>query len=52
MCDRSSFFIHGCNCCTEGDTLIPPVGGCSAGCIVISLENRLKLRVGDDIQII
>ena len=47
MCGRSAFFIHGCQCCTAGDHSEPPVNGCSAGCVVISQENRLKLRVGD-----
>ncbi len=36
MCGRGSFFIHGCQCCTAGDTSNPPVRGCSAGCVVIS----------------
>ena len=49
MCGRSDFFIHGCDCCTDGDSLVPPRAGCSAGCIVISHENRVKLRVGDTI---
>jgi hypothetical protein len=47
MCGRSEIFIHGCQCCTESDRTQPPVDGCSAGCIIISEENRWKLRVGD-----
>ena len=49
MCGRGEFFIHGCDCCTTGDSKIPPAPGCSAGCVVINYENRLKLRVGDTI---
>lgn len=49
MCGRGDFFIHGCECCTQGDSKTPPVAGCSAGCIVINYENRLKFRVGDTI---
>ncbi len=51
MCGRSAFFVHGCQCCTEGDITEPPIGGCSAGCIVLNIENRLKLRVGDSISV-
>jgi hypothetical protein len=47
MCGRSAFFIHGCACCTSGDDTNPPTAGCSAGCVVLSYANRLKLRVGD-----
>jgi hypothetical protein len=47
MCGRGDFFVHGCGCCTEGDSTIPPVDGCSAGCVVINHENRKKLRIGD-----
>lgn len=25
MCGRSDFLIHGCDCCTPGDSTIPPV---------------------------
>lgn len=49
MCGRGDFFVHGCMSCTDGDTSTPPALGCSAGCIVISYENRRKLRVGDTI---
>ena len=52
MCGRSAFFVHGCQCCTSGDTSEPPVNGCSAGCVVINIANRLKLRVGDTINVI
>ena len=52
MCGRSAFFIHGCQCCTAGDTSNPPVAGCSAGCIVLAIQHRQKLRVGDTIQVI
>jgi hypothetical protein len=47
MCGRNDFLIHGCQCCTSGDDSQPPAAGCSAGCVVISYENRRKLRVGD-----
>ena len=47
MCGRDAFFIHGCNCCTSGDSTEPPAAGCSAGCIVIKYEERIKLRIGD-----
>lgn len=47
MCGRSDIFIHGCQCCTPGDLSIPPIGGCSLGCIVIPSFERQKLRVGD-----
>jgi hypothetical protein len=49
MCGRSAFFIHGCACCTGGDHTVPPSPGCSAGCIVMNVENRMKLRAGDTI---
>ena len=52
MCDRGAFFIHGCQCCTSGDLSQPPVGGCSAGCVIINIDNRLKLRVGDIVHVI
>ena len=52
MCGRSEFFIHGCQCCTEGDHTEPPTAGCSAGCVIISVDNRVKLRVGDSVQVI
>ena len=52
MCGRGSFFIHGCQCCTAGDTSNPPVRGCSAGCVILSVQNRQKLRVGDTLQVI
>ncbi|KAL4493589.1 hypothetical protein ABPG72_004082 [Tetrahymena utriculariae] len=52
MCGRNDFFIHGCQCCTEGDTTQPPVGGCSAGCIIMNIENRQKLRVGDIVYVV
>ena len=51
MCGRDNFFIHGCSCCTEGDSQEPPSAGCSAGCIVIKYEERLKIRVGDTIVV-
>ena len=46
-CGRSDFLIHGCGCCSPGDTTVPPVAGCSAGCVVINVENRMKLRAND-----
>jgi len=52
MCGRSDFFIHGCQCCTSGDTTAPPIGGCSAGCIVMNVQNRQKLRVGDIVNVV
>ena len=52
MCGRGSFFIHGCQCCSAGDTSNPPVRGCSAGCVVLAVQHRQKLRVGDTIQVI
>ena len=51
MCGRSAFFIHGCQCCTSGDLSQPPIDGCSAGCVVIDLNDRLKLRVGDTLVV-
>lgn len=51
MCGRGDFLVHGCQCCTEGDLSVPPVGGCSEGCIVMEFSNRLKLRVGDFVQV-
>ena len=47
MCGRNDMFIHGCQCCTNGDDSNPPAAGCSAGCVIISYINRKKLRVGD-----
>lgn len=47
VCGRDDFFIHGCGCCTEDDSKVPPKIGCSEGCIIISYENRKKIRVGD-----
>ena len=47
MCGRSAFFIHGCQCCTAGDLSEPPVDGCSAGCVVIDFNDRIKIRTGD-----
>jgi len=52
MCGRGEFFIHGCQCCTAGDHSVPPVRGCSAGCVVIQYEQRIKLRVGDTINVV
>ena len=52
MCGRSAFFVHGCQCCTNGDHTEPPTNGCSAGCVVISQENRVKLRVGDTVTVV
>ena len=52
MCGRSAFFVHGCQCCTSGDHSTPPVAGCSAGCIVINQDQRIKLRVGDTVNVI
>ena len=52
MCGRSAFFVHGCECCTAGDLTQPPTGGCSAGCVIISFENRQKLRVGDTVNVV
>ena len=52
MCGRNDFFIHGCYCCTAGDSTIPPTAGCSAGCIIMNVENRQKLRVGDIVNVI
>ncbi|CAK57728.1 unnamed protein product (macronuclear) [Paramecium tetraurelia] len=51
MCGRSEIFIHGCQCCSNGDWTEPPVDGCSAGCVIINEANRKKLRVGDTIII-
>lgn len=25
MCDRDDFMVHGCDCCTPGDSTVPPV---------------------------
>ena len=47
ICGRGDFFIHGCQCCSSGDHTEPPAAGCSAGCVIISYENRRKLRLGD-----
>lgn len=52
MCGRSAFFIHGCAVCTNGDHTQPPTAGCSAGCIVMNIENRKKLRAGDIIHVV
>ena len=52
MCGRSDFLIHGCTGCTSGDHSQPPVNGCSAGCVVINFENRIKLRPGDTLTVI
>jgi len=51
--------IHGCGSCTPGDHTEPPTAGCSAGyliyltfrCIIISEENRKKIRVGDTLVV-
>lgn len=51
MCGRSEIFIHGCDVCTAGDSTQPPAPGCSAGCVIISVENRQKLRVGDTVVV-
>ena len=47
VCGRDDFFIHGCQCCTPNDSTEPPAPGCSAGCVIISYENRKKIRIGD-----
>ena len=52
MCGRDSFLIHGCQACTSGDYTQPPIGGCSAGCVVIDHDDRKKLRVGDTLHVI
>ena len=52
MCGRDSFLIHGCQACTSGDYTIPPIGGCSAGCVVIDHDDRIKLRVGDTLVVL
>lgn len=52
MCGRSAFLIHGCHCGTTGDQSVPPTAGCSAGCIVMNIANRRKLRVGDTIHVV
>lgn len=52
MCGRSDFLIHGCQCCTSGDTTSPPIDGCSAGCVVINQAEREKLRVGDKLEVV
>ena len=52
MCGRCCFVVHGCDCCNIGDTLEPPTGGCSTGCIVVNMANRLKLRVGDSVTVV
>lgn len=49
MCGRSDFMVHGCACCKPGDNKNPPTAGCSSGCIILSYENRKKLRVGDSL---
>lgn len=51
VCDRPGFFVHGCASCSEGDTTVPPQDGCSLGCIVIAIQERRKLRVGDIIEV-
>jgi hypothetical protein len=47
LCGRKDFFVHGCQCCGPSDDSEPPTLGCSSGCIVISYDNRRKLRLGD-----
>ena len=49
MCGRTNFFIHGCQCCSDGDLSTPPAAGCSLGCVVVNIENRQKLRIGDSL---
>lgn len=51
MCGRDDFLIHGCQTCTPGDETTPPAPGCSAGCVVINIENRLLLRAGDSLVV-
>ena len=52
MCGRSDFLVHGCDECGPGDHTVPPAPGCSAGCVVISKDNRIKLRIGDVLEVI
>ena len=52
MCGRSGIMLHGCQCGTNGDHTAPPTAGCSAGCVVINRDNRMKLRVGDIITVV
>ena len=51
MCGRSGIMLHGCQCCTDGDTTEPPIDGCSEGCVVIRRAERMKVRVGDIITV-
>lgn len=52
MCGRGGIMLHGCGCGTNGDRTQPPAPGCSAGCVVISIDNRKKLRNGDIITVV
>ena len=52
MCGRGDFLVHGCQGCTGGDESVPPAPGCSAGCVVINRENRIKLRIGDLLNVV
>ena len=52
MCGRSEIMLHGCQCGTSGDNTQPPTAGCSAGCVVINRDNRVKFRVGDIITVV
>ena len=51
MCGRFAFFVHGCQSCTAGDLTEPPIAGCSNGCVVIDVNHRMKLRVGDTVYV-
>jgi hypothetical protein len=52
MCGRSDFLVHGCQSCTSCDNMTPPCGTCSAGCVVIPVHERMKLRVGDTVTVV
>ena len=52
MCGRSAIMLHGCSCGTKGDNTQPPTAGCSAGCVIINIDNRKKLRNGDIITVV
>lgn len=55
MCGRSAIWAHGCQCCSTEypncDYTAPPCGTCSAGCVVIPRDARMKLRTGDFVTV-
>ena len=53
VCGRSEILIHGCRCCESNDLdhTEPPVDGCSAGCVIMNIENRKQLRIGDTVKV-